>query len=414
MTLLTHPSTLDLDSLQLAGNFGTAFFNAGMLLLVVLAVYKITGTDMQGAEIAAAMMVMGFSFYGKNILNIWFPFMGVMLHTAFNKKPLSSAAALAWFSTSLSPVFSVTAFGTQVLIPGSPVAIILGALFGILSGVLLSVFAGYLPSKHNGYVLYNAGFAAGLAGMLINALQKALALGHDKYAYVEVMDNAVEGMRADYVSGSNVVLGSLLIILLAYIIIAGFILKGGVNIKALLWYKCRGGNFVEEFGFGTALINMGVVGLGATAFVFLTVKGQLSGPVFGGIWTAAGFAAAGVTLRMHWPAMLGAYAAAFLTGGVAGVMGGGEFLGAAIAKAGSRVTLLSAIFSCGLAPIIGDFGVAAGLFVGALHSVLAPNLGSLHGWMSLYNNGLSIGIIATFMYPIYSRLQTIRKNKPTH
>lgn len=411
VTLLTHPSTLDLDGLQLAGNFGTAFFNAGMLLLIVLAVYKITGTDIQGVQIAAAMMVLGFSFYGKNILNIWFPVIGVLLHTALCKKPLSSATALAWFSTALSPVFSVMAFGTEALIPGSPFAILMGALFGILAGVLVSVFAGFLPSKHNGYVLYNAGFAAGLAGMLINALQKALAIGHDKYPYGEVADAAAKGIRADYVSGSNGLLGLLLAILFAYLIVAGFLLKGGVKIKTLLWHKCKGGNFVAEFGFGAALINMGVVGLVATAFVFLTVKGQLAGPVFGCIWTAAGFAAAGVTLRMYLPTMFGVYAAAFLTGGVAGVMGGGEFLGAALSKAGSRGMLLAAIFSCGLAPIVGDFGVFAGLFVGAVHSVLVPNLGTLHGWMSLYNNGLSLSLIATFLYPIYSVLHKVRKKE---
>lgn len=411
--LITHPSTLDLDGLQVAGQFGTAFFNAGMLLLVVLLVYKITGTDIQGVQIAAAMMVVGFSFYGKNILNIWFPVIGVLLHTAWNKKPLSGATALAWFSTALSPVFSVMAYGTEALVPGSPTAIIAGALFGLLAGMLVSAFAGFLPTKHDGYVLYNAGFAAGLAAMLINALQKALAVGHDKYPYVEVADAAAKGVRADYVSGSNGLLGLMLAILFLYLIIAGFILKGGVNIKKLIWHKCKGGNFVAEFGFGAALINMGAVGLLATIFVFLTVKGQLAGPVFGCIWTAAGFAAAGVTIRMYLPTMLGVYATAFLTGGIAGVVGGNAFFNAALTKAGSRGMLLAAIFSCGLAPIVGDFGFAAGLFVGAVHSVLVPNLGVLHGWMSLYNNGFSLSLIATFLYPLYSKLRKAQNTNAT-
>lgn len=403
--LITHPSTLDFDGLQQAGQFGTAFFNAGMLLTVVLLLYRVTGTDIQGVQIAAAMMVLGFSFYGKNIVNIWFPVIGVFLHTAWNKKPLSGATALAWFSTGLSPVFSVLAFGTEALVPGSPIAMITGALFGILAGMLVSVLAGFLPTKHNGYVLYNAGFAAGLAGMLINAIQKALAIGHDKFPYVEVADAAAKGVRADYVSGSNGLLGLLLAILFAYLIIVGFILGGGKQIRKLLWHTCKGGNFVEEFGFGAAIINMGIVGLIATAFVFLTVKGQLAGPIFGCIWTAAGFAAAGVTVRLHLPTMAGVYAAAFLTGGVAGIMGGSAFFASALAKAGSRSMLLAAIFSCGLAPIVGELSVAAGLFVGAVHSVLVPNLSALHGWMSLYNNGLSLGLIATFLFPLYSKLR---------
>jgi hypothetical protein len=66
--------------------------------------------------------------------------------------------------------------------------------------------------------------------------------------------------------------------------------------------------------------------------------------------------------------------------------------------------LLAAIFSCGMAPIAGEHGVFAGMFVGAVHSLLVPNIGVLHGWMSLYNNGMSLSLVATFLHPIYSRL----------
>jgi len=66
--------------------------------------------------------------------------------------------------------------------------------------------------------------------------------------------------------------------------------------------------------------------------------------------------------------------------------------------------LLAAIFSCGMAPIVGEHGVLAGVIVGMIHSVLVTSTGMFHGWMSLYNNGLSLSLIATFLYPVYSRL----------
>lgn len=391
--MLTHPALIDFDVLQYVGHYGTGFFNSGLLLLVVLLVYRLTNTDIQGVQIAAAMMVLGFAFYGKNIVNIWFPVIGVFLYARLRGKTLSSVTALAWFATALSPVFSVTAFGTEALAFGSPVAIALGACLGILGGVLVGVFADYLPSLHKGYVLYNAGFAAGLAGMLINALQKVFGIGHDRFAYE----------ATDYVSGDNAVLGIVFAILFAYLIVAGFVLGGGSKWKQILTHKSKGGNYVEKFGLAASLINMGVVGLMATALVLVSVKGQLGGCLFACIWTAAGFAACGVTPRTYLPVMAGVCIGAFLTGGIAGMVAGESFLGAALTKFGSRPMLVAAIFSAGVAPIAGEHGVLAGIVVGAIHSVLVPNIAVLHGWMSLYNNGFCLSLIATFLHPIYSR-----------
>lgn len=412
--ILTHPSLLDFDGLKQPGQFGSAFFNSGLLLFVVLGIYKLTKTELQGVQIAAAMMIVGFSFYGKNILNIWWPILGVFLHTVLSKKPLASATALAFFATALSPIFSVLAFGTaDVFIgqnaglqPYTVTAYLLGAVFGVLGGLLLSVIAGHLPSLHKGYVLYNAGFAAGLAGFVINSILKAAGLGHDVFrngnADVAPLYTGDSYMTA--ADGANVQLGILLLIVFAFFIVAGALLGGTKQFGKLVWHKAKGGNFVDQFGLGSSLINMGVVGIVATAFVFLTVKGQLAGPVFGCIFTAAGFAANGVTVRMYLPTMAGVFFGVFLFAGISASLSGGNFFEAGLAHASSRSMLLAAIFSCGLAPIVGEFGILAGLFVGAVHGLLVGNVGVLHGWMSLYNNGLSLSLIATFLYPIYSRM----------
>ena len=400
--ILQHPSLTDFDGLKQAGHFGTSFFNAGMLLMVVLLVYKLTNTDIQGVQIAAAMMVLGFSFYGKNIVNIWFPVIGVLLSTRLRGKPLSSATALAWFSTALSPIFSVLAFGTaETLGVGTPAGYIVGALMGILGGVLVSFIAERLPSIHQGYTLFNAGFAAGIAGILINALQKALNVGHDRFPYE----------ATEYVSGSNLILGLMFAILFCYLIAAGFFFGGLDEFRKMIWHRSKGGNYVEKFGLAACLINMGVLGLMSTAYVFV-VNGQLNGCLFACIWTATGFATCGVTVRMHLPIMAGVFIAAFITGGISGAIVGNNFFTEAMTKASSRPMLLAAIFGCGMAPIIGDFGIFAGIFVGAVHSILVPNTGAFHGWMSLYNNGLSLSLIATFVHPIYSRIAIRREEVP--
>ena len=390
---LTHPGTLDFDGLKQAGHFGTAFFNAGLLLVTALGVYYATGTDIQGGQIAAAMMMMGFGFYGKNMLNVCFPIIGVFLRTWRRGKSLSSVSAMACFSTAMAPVFSVLAFGTKPLDPGSPLAISVGALAAILAGIIFAAMISYLPTLHHGYELFTAGFAAGLSCVIINCLLVAFGLGHEKYPYTP----------ADYVSGSNVQLGLLLLVLFAYLTVIGLIFGGGKQYKKMLLYRSKGGNYVEKFGFSACLINMGEIGILCLGYVFIT-GGQLCGPVYACIWTAVGFAMNGVSVRMFLPVMVGVYITAFVTGGMAALFAGEAFLAAALAKAASRGMLLCAIFACGLAPVVGRRGAAAGIFVAAEHCCLVGNIGVLHGWMSLYNNGLSLSLVAVFLYPAYVRI----------
>lgn len=436
-TILLHPSMIDFDGLKQAGQLGSAFFNSGILVIVVLIVYLITGTDIQGVQIAAAMMVLGFSFYGKNPINIWFPIIGVFLHTKLCKKQIKTATALAFFTTALSPIFSQIAFGMTDnymlkqtgLIPATISAYALAGVMGILGGVLVSEIVGHLPSIHQGYTLFNAGYAAGIVGIIINSILKAMGLGHDQYRtalYLDSMEKVGVGalptlfdkaphaadllanptFNPSYMSAAdngNFILGGMLLILFLYLIAAGFALDGGSTIGELVWHKSKGGNFVEKFGFGAALVNMGIVGIFATAFVFLTTKGQFGGPVYACIWTAAGFAANGVTVRMYLPTMAGVFIGAFLFAGISAAITGGDFLSEGLKFASGRGMLLAAIFSCGMAPIVGEYGVFAGLFVGIVHSLLVVNVGAWHGFMSLYNNGLSLSLIATFLYPVYSR-----------
>ncbi|MCL2066759.1 MAG: DUF1576 domain-containing protein [Treponema sp.] len=392
LIILSHPSLLEFDSFAHVGHFGSSFLNSGLLLLCVLLVYKLTNTKLQGGQIAAAMMVVGFAFYGKNPVNVWFPVIGVLGYAAWQKRPLSTATATAFFSTTLSPVFSVLAFGTPSLQPFSPQAYFLGAFFGIFGGILVGFLADILPNMHRGYILFNTGYAAGFAGIFITALLRAFNLGHDQFPY----------QASDFVSGANLTLSAALIIMFLYLIVAGFILGGGSEIGKMIWFRSKGGSYVEKFGFAPCLINMGILGIISTAYVFL-VGGQINGCIFACIWTAAGFASNGLTVRTFLPAMAGVFIAAFITGGVAGMVAGNGFLDPALAKVAARSMILAAVFSCGIAPVAGEHGMFAGLFVGAAHSILVTNTSAFHTWMSLYNNGLSLGIIATLLYPIYSR-----------
>ena len=66
----------------------------------------------------------------------------------------------------------------------------------------------------------------------------------------------------------------------------------------------------------------------------------------------------------------------------------------------STAIVISGLFDTTLAPIVGDFGLVCGFFLGPLHLALVSNIGSLHSGLNLYNNGLSGGIIAMLIVPI--------------
>jgi hypothetical protein len=89
-----------------------------------------------------------------------------------------------------------------------------------------------------------------------------------------------------------------------------------------------------------------------------------------------GFGALGKNLRNTVPIMLGVY---FIT----------------IFKIWAHTDpgpLIAALFSTALAPIAGRFGFWAGVLAGILHLPMVMHVGSLHGYMNLYNNGFAGGL----------------------
>jgi len=410
--ILTHPSIADFDGLSKPGHYGSAFLNSGLLLLCVMLIYGLTKTKITGLQIAAAMLIMGFAFYGKDIFNVWWPAIGVFIHAKMQKKPLSDVTAMAFFSASIAPIFSITAFGVAqvgtMAVDVSVGSVLLGACFGIASGMLISVIAPHLVNLHKGYVLFNVGFAAGIVGIFMYALRRATGIGHEQIPYVDIYDEA-------YVTGANLTLGIVLAIIFAYFIICGILLGGAKEYKQLFWYKGKGGNYVDKFGAAPSLINMGVLGFMVVAYVLIAdimVEGHLGGPLFAAIFTAVGFAANGVTTRTHLSLMCGVFISAFITGAITGAINGDPFLLAGMTKVGTRSMLLAAIFICGMCPVPGEHGFKAGIVAGIAHAVIVPYTGAFHGWMSLYNNGLALSLVATFLYPLYCKFGVKKDELP--
>ena len=142
-------------------------------------------------------------------------------------------------------------------------------------------------------------------------------------------------------------------------------------------------DYTRLSGFPVTMVNMGVTGLIALAYVIL-MDGSFNGPTIAALLTLVGFSSCGNHPRNTISILIGVAVASKLVN----------------INMTSTAIVISGLFGTTLAPIVGDFGLVCGFFLGPLHLALVSNIGSLHSGLNLYNNGLSGGIIAMLVVPI--------------
>ncbi len=357
--ILTSPSILITDYIALA-NLGAALFNAGLVSLMGLGMACWFHTDFNGYLLAAIFTLAGFSFFGKNPFNILPIMLGVYLyHCIFSHKPMKDLVAPFFFGSTLAPVVSQIAFGFDLGWQG----LLVGILVGVFAGLLLAALMMHVYSFHMGYNLYNTGTTGGLVGMVI-------------YMFMRGFGYEVE--PAFYWSTEHT--GFLSYFSLAFLlltILLGYIWGGSrAGLRSIIKSSGRlTSDYVEKSDLGSTMINMGLVGLIALAYIHL-VGGDVNGATLAGIFTVFGFGALGKHPRNIIPVMLGVYLIVFTK----------------IWSHTDPGPLLAALFCTTLAPISGRFGFFAGSLAGALHLPMVMHVGSLHGYMSLYNNGFAGGL----------------------
>lgn len=350
------------------GGIGASLINAALTSLLSLLLLIIIGIKPNGSTIMSLWLMTGFSFLGKNIFNIWPIILGVYLFSRYQKEPFLNYILVALLGTSLSPVVSQISFGINQY---NLTSIILGIVLGVAVGFILPPIASHSIKAHNGYNLYNIGFASGLIATLLMSILRGFGINLDS--------------RLIWHSGSNKILSILLIICCVYLIIIGIIY--GKNKKSNLTNINRQtGRLISDFYilFGeTAYINMGILGILATCFVIL-IGGDLNGATICGIFTIIGFGCFGKNVKNTIPIVIGATLAAIFN----------------INEVTSPSLVLSILFSTTLAPICGKFGWKYGVLAGIIHVNIVTNIGYLHGGLNLYNNGLAGGFVAMILIPL--------------
>lgn len=374
--IIIDPDLLVSDYIGVGG-MGAAFINSGLLTLITTYIFYSLKINITGATISTIWLMSGFAFFGKNIFNVWFIIIGVLLYSIYQKDHFTRYIYIAFLGSSLAPIVTQIMLGTNL---AKTISFPLGILTGLSIGFILPPLAASLMRVHQGFSLYNIGFTSGIIGTIFVSILRSYGITTQK--------------RLVWTTGNNGVLGMFLIILFSSMIILGFLmndnsLKGWRNI---LNYP---GKLVTDFvtleGFVPSFINMGINGIIATLYIIF-VNGDLNGPTIGGIFTIVGFGAFGKHIKNIAPIFLGVFLGVFTK----------------IWRINDPAMQLAALFGTTLAPISGEFGWKYGVIAGFIQSSVVLNVSYLHGGLNLYNSGFAGGIVAATLVPI---IEAFRKDE---
>lgn len=366
-SIILNSDILITDYVEIAG-VGPTLVNSGLLSLMIIAFYIYHGIKPNGSTIMSIWLTAGFAFFGKNILNIWPVILGVWLYSKYKKESFINYILIAVLGTTLSPAVSQLSF--QNIFPIN-IGVLIGVIIGIFIGFILPPLASSCIKIHQGYNLYNIGFAGGLIAMILMSLYRILGIEFEK--------------RFIWNTGNNLFFSIFLLGISLFLIIYG-IINNGKSLKNLKAIHGHTGRLISDYFLlydNAAFINMGILGIFSTLYV-IVVGGDLNGPTISGIFSIIGFGAFGKHIFNIMPVMIGAILSAFLN----------------IWQLNSPNMLLTTLFSTGLAPIAGQFGWPIGILAGFLHVAVAMNIGYLHGGLNLYNNGFAAGFVAMILVPI--------------
>ena len=357
------------DYMAIAG-VGSAFFNAGCVTLITLLLMQICKVPMHGGGISTVGLMAGFSFFGKNIVNMWFMLFGTWLYARIRKEPLSRYLTFSLMSTSLGPLISSLLFANGF----SGKSFLLALLTGTVIGFVAPPLCIHTNTLLHGLNLYNGGFAIGLLAMLLGSVCKCFG-----YTF-ETELHWYTGHNLEFAIG-------------LYLIAAATILYGLYHDPTDVRRRYRtllrrpgvsAHDFIELDGIGAVCINIGV-NLSFSVTVLLLAGGDLNGGTIGALLTIVGFSAKGKHVKNIFPVMLGVLLALLFTG-----------------QPLSPASQLALLFSTTLAPVAGTYGIAAGLAAGFLHSCVALYAGAGYSGLNLYNNGFAGGIVSIVLYAVLS------------
>lgn len=400
--ILISPCPLVTDYFAIGG-LASAMLNAGACGMACFLFMVLLKGESHGNTLAGYFLVVAHCFYGLNFLNMWPCFLAPFLYLKLKKLDFKNNLHICMFATSFGPFISeflfrytqqeTYTFGTAKLTVSG---VLLSLLFALMLGFVVPAILPGAKAWHKGYNLYNGGLAFGMFGFFIfNFMYRTMDLTPP--ANSDRINVIYEHFGRSYPIYANVFFA----ILFAMCVAFGYYLNGKSfdGFGRLMKDTGFATNFAEKYGMPVVLINIGVYGflflLYINFVITFTPGAGFTGPTIGVILASLTFTAMGQHPKNVWPILVGY----LLLYGVTSVIS--ALNGRDMSWSVSTQSYINGVaFATGLCPIVGRYGVRAGIAAGFMCASMCSATRELHGGFVLYNGGFTAGITALILLPI--------------
>ena len=399
VAILTSPAKVSTNYFSLGGYAGT-FLNMGLLALIMVLLYTLSGGVVNNVSTLAFLLTLGFGSWGINILNMWFPILGVVVANLIKKdKPLSNVNAML-FSTGLAPLLSdmLLRYPNSEVIGFNALGFVLAVVVGIIAGMAISSGLGHSPNVHKGFNLYSAALPVGVTTFFLNGM------------LYKVMGVELPGASGDMAVASWANTNIFCLILFGACVALALAL--GCSFKdywQLLKNRGQVNNVSGTLGNAVFLMNLGVFGLFILGYYNL-VGGQFNGVTFGLVFCMLCTCNSGSRPSNVWPIMLGYVLASGITGFLSGLVGGNFTL-----AVNAQAILVGLCYANGLSPVCDKYGWQYGFVAAMIHYCIVTLVPGLHGGFCLYNGGFTGIFVCILLIPVLERfVPTKEQRKALH
>ncbi|MGG5369183.1 DUF1576 domain-containing protein [Enterococcus sp. AZ196] len=361
--IISSPSNLVTDYVHIAG-VGPAFLNSGILTLSSLFLLRKHKHHFCSLTVSGIMMLSGFSFFGKNIVNSAPIIFGCLLYLRIHHSGRQDLLVMGLLSTCLSPIVStIYSAPDHFIIPNTMIALIAGLLIGYM---ILPIFE-FLKVHTKELNLYNMGFSAGFIGVIGNLTTRNVLA-------IKIVPHALSFEHHRSLFYFLVALFTVPLLVFLY-----FYKKNITRSKYLLSDLKKIARF-SLYGYLAVILT-------------LVLKVPLSGILVGAILTFAGFSMYNFKFRYFFFPALGVFLTALL-------------FYQDLATTNNIVIIL---FASTLAPMTRKYGLVTGTFSGGFFSLVTRNTQYLTAGINLYNCGFAGGITVLLMDLV--RIQFYKNSK---
>lgn len=409
--IIISPCPLVTDYFEVGG-LASAMFNAGACGMACVLFMMFLKGESHANTLAGYFLVVAHCFYGLNFLNMWPCFLAPFIYLRFRKLSFKRNLHICMFATSFAPFISELLFRytQKQYVPGkcslTAEGIALTVLFALLLGFVVPAILPGAKAWHKGYNLYNGGLAFGIFGFFVyNFMYKTMGIPFPERI---VLSNPLyeQFERSFHLYGN-----CFFILLFAACIGTGFLLNGRSfkGFSRLMKDTGYSSDFAEKYGMPLCLVNIGCIGLLFLLYInfcIATTTGSgFTGPTIGVLLAALTFSAMGQHPRNIWPILVG-YQLLFMVATFLCHMNGREITW----SLSTQAYINGAAFATGICPIVGRYGVRAGIIGGFLCASICTATSALHGGLVLYNGGFTAGITVLILLPVLEHyVPTVRE-----